>query len=388
MDFTRDEVQRELCELARRILESRVTPDFLRAHALSGTPYDAVLWDQLHEAGLVTAALPAAAGGSAFGLLELGWILEAAGRVLAPVPLLSTSVGARALAAAAAMDHPSNAAQWLQAVVERRAVVALALMDASDDPLAPALTATPVENAAGGWQLDGYKTAVAHGAEAEVLLVSAMAPAGPMLFAVPGDTPGLQRRPQRSTHGQPWALVALEGALLPDTARLGAVAAVNRLVDETRTALAAWQLGVAESALRQTAAYVSSRHQFGRPLGSMQAVQQRIADAYIDVEAMRSTQLLAAAALEAVGAPAAASATTTADVAVASYWAALGGHRVTHAAQHLHGGMGADVEYPIHRHFLDAKATGLALGGAESLLARIGTEIAAGRIRRLSGVET
>jgi len=403
MDFRRDELQTELCDLARRLLEARVTADFLRIHTASGAPFDALLWEQLHEAGLVTASVPAEAGGLGFGMLELGWILEAAGRVLAPVPLLSTAIGARALAAAAHARSDGETTRWLTAVMQQRAILALALMDASDDPLVPAVSARPLTRDDGAvepgrqadddWLLSGCKTAVAFGVEASALLVTATTPEGPALFLVPGNATGLVRHPQCSTHGEPWALVSFDDLRLPAAARLGGEDAVTRVVLETRAAHAAFQVGVAEAALRQTADYVTTRHQFGRPLGSMQAVQQRVADAYIDVEAMRSTSLLAAGLLDAdekgeVAGDGNPHATLAADVAVAAYWAAQAGHRVTHATQHLHGGMGADVEYPIHRYFLRAKATGLGLGGAQSLLARIGTEIVAGRIRRLSGVET
>jgi 3-oxocholest-4-en-26-oyl-CoA dehydrogenase beta subunit len=395
MDFSRDEVQTELCELARRLFATRVTPDFLRAHAASGAAWDSVLWTQLHEAGLVTAALPPTTGGSGFGLLELGWLLEAAGKVLAPVPLLPTVIGARALAVAAG-NSPQAAdgiagARWLHAITgEKRAVLALALADDGDDLLVPSTSAE--RNSHDQWLLQGDKTAVPYGSEADAVLVSARTPDGPALFVVSGDAAGLHRQSQRSTHGEPWARLTFKDVSLPASAFIGGAEALVRLVGELRAALAAWQVGVAEAALHQTAAYVSARQQFGRPLGSMQAVQQRMADAYIDVEAMRSTSLLANGLLDRIDARPVASggdsSTLIADTAVAGYWAALGGHRVTHAAQHLHGGMGADVEYPIHRYFLDAKARGLAVGGSQALLAVIGAEIAAGRIRRLSGVES
>ncbi len=104
---------------------------------------------------------------------------------------------------------------------------------------------------------------------------------------------------------------------------------------------------------------------------AFQAVQQRAADAFIDVEAMRSTALLAAWQFDCGKAQ-------PADIATAKYWAAIGGHRVVHAAQHLHGGIGADVTYPIHRFFLVATQIGEALGGAAPMIATIGQEVAAG----------
>jgi len=136
-------------------------------------------------------------------------------------------------------------------------------------------------------------------------------------------------------------------------------------------------LAAAAEALRRTALYARERVQFGRPIGSMQAVQQRAADAFIDVEAMRSTYLRAAWVLSR-------DETAMAEVATAKYWAAIGGHRVVHAAQHLHGGLGADISYPIHRYFLAATQAGLALGGSQPMLALIGSEIAAGKAPRLT----
>ena len=135
---------------------------------------------------------------------------------------------------------------------------------------------------------------------------------------------------------------------------------------------------VAAEALRRTALYSSGRVQFGKPLGMMQAVQQRAADAFIDVEAMRSAALLAAWQIDQ-------GAGQAADIATAKYWAAMGGHRVVHTAQHLHGGIGADVTYPIHRFFLAATQIGEALGGAAPMLAAIGRAVADGGTEPLTG---
>ena len=122
---------------------------------------------------------------------------------------------------------------------------------------------------------------------------------------------------------------------------------------------------MAERALHMTAEYLTGREQFGRPLAKFQAVQQRAADAYIDVEAMRWTMWQAAWRLD-EGLPA------TEEVAIAKFWAADGGHRVLAAAQHLHGGIGVDMEYPLHRYTLGAKHVELMLGGAGRQLARLG----------------
>ena len=127
---------------------------------------------------------------------------------------------------------------------------------------------------------------------------------------------------------------------------------------------------MAERALRMTATYTSSRKQFDRPIATFQAVAQRAADAFIDVEAIRLTMWKAAFLVDA-GLPA------TASVAVAKFWAAEAGHRVVYAAQHLHGGMGFDTDYPLYRHYLWSRQIELTLGSAPTHLARLGAAIAA-----------
>jgi alkylation response protein AidB-like acyl-CoA dehydrogenase len=127
---------------------------------------------------------------------------------------------------------------------------------------------------------------------------------------------------------------------------------------------------VCSRALEITARYVSEREQFGSKLGTFQAVSQRAADAFIDTEAIRLTAWEAAWRLS-VDLPAAE------HLATAKFWAAEGGQRVVHACQHLHGGIGVDTDYPIHRYFRWAKVLELTLGGATASLLRLGAILAA-----------
>jgi alkylation response protein AidB-like acyl-CoA dehydrogenase len=141
------------------------------------------------------------------------------------------------------------------------------------------------------------------------------------------------------------------------------------LLERATAAYCAEMVGVCEEALRLTAEYTKTREQFGRVIASFQAVGQRAADAYIDTEAIRLTAIQAAWRL-ASGLPA------SGEVAVAKFWAADGGQRVVHAAQHLHGGMGVDRDYPLHRYFLWAKQLELTLGGATAQLRHLGALLA------------
>ena len=133
--------------------------------------------------------------------------------------------------------------------------------------------------------------------------------------------------------------------------------------------LCAQQLGVVERALELTAEYARSRIQFGRPIGSFQAVAQRLADAYIDVEAVRLTMWQAAWRLVS-GLP------CETEIATAKFWAAEAGHRVAHTAVHVHGGAGIDLDGPVHRYFTAAMRGEFTLGGATAQLRRIGAALA------------
>jgi 3-oxocholest-4-en-26-oyl-CoA dehydrogenase beta subunit len=136
------------------------------------------------------------------------------------------------------------------------------------------------------------------------------------------------------------------------------------------TALCVQEAGVCAAALELTAEYTKTRVQFEKPIATFQAVGQRAADAYVDTEAIRLTAWQAASRLSG-GLPAAA------EVAVAKYWAAEGGQRVVHAAAHLHGGVGVDRDYPLHRFFLLTEQIELTLGGANESLRRLGLILAA-----------
>jgi acyl-CoA dehydrogenase len=148
------------------------------------------------------------------------------------------------------------------------------------------------------------------------------------------------------------------------------VAIITSISEQATTALCVQEAGACAAALDLTAEYTKTRVQFEKPIATFQAVGQRAADAYVDTEAIRLTAWQAASRLSA-GLPAAS------EVAVAKYWAAEGGQRVVHAAAHLHGGVGVDRDYPLHRYFLLTRHIELTLGGANESLRRLGALLAA-----------
>lgn len=379
MDFSLSEDQVSLKELAARILTDTVTDEALKTFEASGEAYDAALWQTLAEAGLLGIAIPEEQGGLGLGLQDLGLLLEQAGRTLAPVPLHATLVlGALPLA-----RFGSDAQKAVLAdVVAGTAVLTAALEEVGNQDYANPMTRGA--RSGDGWVLNGQKTAVPYGGQASRILVPAMTESGPVVFVLDPATAGVEINPQQGVSREPQAELRLNNVQLGNDAVLGSpeqgADILRWLVDLGRAFLAAYQVGLCEEALRRTAAYTSERVQFGRPIGSMQGVQHRMADGFIDLEAMRSATMRALWLLD-EGRDAAA------EIATAKYWAAIGGHRISHTAQHLHGGIGADIDYPLHRFFLAAKRVELSLGGTQPLLAEIGRQIAAGATQPLSGVD-
>jgi alkylation response protein AidB-like acyl-CoA dehydrogenase len=326
MDFAYDDTQKALADVARQIFETHATHDRLKELEAGGQSFDADLWSTLDQAGLLSLGVDDG------GFLEQCVVLVEQGRTVAPVPLWPHLVG-------------NTFAR------KRVGIVTVAL----DEPGAEDAFARTMSASHG--TLTGVKIGVPAWDEASTVVVSAH----DGLYVVNADelvaerTATTARFPEFALTFDATPVERIEG----DPAELGRRAIV---------ALCAIGVGVAERALELTATYTSARQQFDKPLGSFQAVQQRAADAYIDVEAMRVTMWEAAWRIsEGLDADHA--------VSVAKFWAAEGGQRVVSSAQHLHGGMGADIDYPLHRYTLWSKWIELAFGGATPTLARLGAEL-------------
>jgi alkylation response protein AidB-like acyl-CoA dehydrogenase len=370
MDFEYTEEQLALRELARKILEERATPDRLRAVEQSEEGIDRELWRELAKANLLGASLPEAFGGSGFGFFELCLLLEEVGRAVAPLPAWPTLVLGALPVAEFGSDEQRQ--RLLPGVVSGDLLLTGALAEpGSDDPLLPAARAEAVGD---GFRLSGTKICVPAAHVAERILVPARSGKEDLgLFLVDPTAQGVRLEAQLATSRERQSQVVLDAVHVPAQDVLGnpreGAALLEWTLARATTCLCAMQLGVGDRALRLTAAYTTERQQFERPIGSFQAVHQRAADAYIDIEAMRLTLWQAAFRL-ARGEPAAS------EVAVAKFWASEAGHRVTYAAQHLHGGIGVDVDYPVHRHYLWSRQIELTLGSAAPQLERIGRALA------------
>ncbi len=340
MDFTFTEAQQELAALGRRILTDRVTPQRLRG--LSEDRFDPSLWRELAAAGLLDAA--------ELGLLDQCAILVEFGRAVAPVPYLSSIV----VGASTLLRFGSNDlhAMWAREAMSGELVIT-ATLTPEDAPRA--------EKSGDGWLVSGTFTTVPAGNYARLFLV----PAQDNVFLILDDDAGVTVLRQELVDGDTEARLELDNVWVSGDRVLEGAAVAQWMADRLTVGLCALQLGVVEKALEMTASYATSRVQFGRAIGTFQAVAQRLADAYIDVEAIRLT-MWQAAWLLAEGLP------CEIEIATAKFWAADGGHRVAHTAVHVHGGVGIDVDFPIHRYFVAAKHYEFALGHATDQLLVIG----------------
>lgn len=363
MDFSFSEEQETVRKVARQLFQARATPECLTELEAGETRYDPALWRELASSDLLGIALPESVGGSGGSFLELGALLAEVGWSVAPVPVYATLL----LGADTVARHGNSTIRekYLPGVVDGSRLLTAALAEAGrSDPLTPG---TRARRDGASWRLEGTKELVPAAQLADAIVVAASTDDGPALFLLDKGTDGVDVVPVRTTDGEPFADVVLHGALVPEANRLAeGVDPVGSLYVRALVGLSAMQIGVVERALRIAATYTSQREQFGRPIGSFQAVQQRMADAFIDVEAIRWITWHAAW-LVAQGRPA------QREAAIAKFWAAEAGARVTATAQQVHGGIGIDVTYPLWRYFLWAKQIELGLGSASQQLARLGS---------------
>ena len=394
MDFELGEEEQAIRDLTAQVLDDMSSHERLKALTADGDHVDRKAWTALAATGVVGASVPEAHGGLGLGFLAAAVALEEVGRRASPVPLLTTAVmGAMPIAA---FGTQSQRAVWLPGIADGSILACAALAEdgtTATEPTTTARTATdrsgPTPDGDGsapgrgglgrdgrGYVLDGTKVLVAGGLDADVALVPARLDDGAVgVFIVPTDAEGLEVRLVEVTTGRPEARFELSGVRASPESLLGGSPAngaevVTFIEQRANVGLCMMMAGAARTAIEMAADYTKQRHQFDRPIATFQAVSQRAGDSYIDAEAIWLTAYQAAWRLSA-GLPA------DREIAIAKYWACEGGYRVVHAAVHVHGGVGVDRDYPLHRHFLAARQIELTLGHAEEQLAELGRQIAA-----------
>ncbi|MCX7619772.1 MAG: acyl-CoA/acyl-ACP dehydrogenase [Acidimicrobiales bacterium] len=375
MNFDFTEEQQAIAELSGQILGDLVTHERLKELERSGAPlFVADAWAELAKANLLGICLPESDGGSGLGFLEACIVLDQIGRTVAPLPYLATVVCGALPLAEFGTEHQRR--RWLPGVITGETILSAGLAELGSGVAAVTpRPSTMAEAIGGGYRLHGEKAFVSYAQQAAALLVPARTEDDRTIVALVETTrPGVRIEPLLTTSGLPEGLVTLAGVEISPDEVLGGTAAdgeeiVSWIADRATVGVCALQAGVCAAALKLTATYTSERHQFGVPIATFQAVAHRAADAYTDSNGVALTMWQAAWRLSA-GLPAAD------EIDIAKFWAADGGQRMIHACQHLHGGIGVDTDYSLHRYFRWSKHLELTLGGASEHLRFLGARLA------------
>ena len=370
MDFSLSEEQTAVVEAAEKLFTGHLTDDRRAQVQADGQGFDRELWVALADANLLGLAVDESDGGSGYGFAEVAILLEQAGLAAAPVPLWAALVlGALPVAAFGSQDLRR---ELLPPLCNGTEILTAALTEIGTTPGAPLTTA---RKDGGNWVLHGSKICVPAGLIATHVLVPAATGEGEVtVFVVDANGAGVNLTRLETTTGIPEARIDLDDAVVGEDRILAGPGAGREILEWTlpraTAGLCSIMAGTCKAAVDLTAAYAVGRQQFGRLIATFQAVGQRAADAYIDAEAVQLTARQAVWRLS-DGRDA------EEQVAIAKFWAAEGGQRVVHAAQHIHGGVGVDRSYPLHRYFLAAKQLELTLGGATPSLVSLGAMMAA-----------
>lgn len=360
MDFSLSEDQRAFAQTAQTLFADYCGDDQLRAFDLSDEPFMRELWAQCTAMGLTAMVAPEEAGGLGLGITALIAVLEQQGRALALVPLWEQQVSVAALArfgsprAREATLAPTVSGERLVTASLEGSVFGRACLAATRDGDA--------------WRLDGLAPAVPLGGQADWALLVAMRDGARRLVLADLGDPAITITRGVSQHHLAVADLKFDGVRIEESAWLDAQA-LAWVEPRAIACLAALQLGVSARQLERAVEYVGERRQFDRVIGTFQLVAGKMADGHIAVEALRTSLAQLVYRLDA--------GQGALPQGWATRWLACeAGHRVGHMAQHVHGGIGVDITFPIHRFLYWSRVLGLALGGAEHNLAKLGDWLA------------
>jgi len=359
MDFDLSDDQEALRGGARELLDGLASPERVRALVESGDAFDAGLWRAMCEQGWPGVALSEADGGLGLGPVEVSVLLEEVGHHAAPAPFAPTVLALGALAG-------GGAGESVASMLEGETVGCVAWSRRAG--------AVAAEPDGAGWRLTGRSDPTAYAPSATVAVVVAETKEGPGIFAVDLDEVGRPPREPAMDRTRELGWLDLDSA---PARRLGGPDAAAAVVDRGATYAAAEMLGGASRALDMAVEYAKDRVQFGRPIGSFQAVKHRCADMLVDVEGMRSTAYWAAWCIGA-GDPDASIAASTAKI-----WCSDASKRVMASALQVHGGIGFTWEHDLHffmkRGQLDQMTFGDASFHRERLAALLQPRVEAGQ---------
>ncbi len=370
MDFSLSDEQLELQKLARQILLDQTGNERLREIEKEEDRFDEKLWRDLAEAGLLGIGIAEAHGGMDLGFESLCLLIEEIGASVAPVPIVPVLVPTAL--AIQRFGSEEQARRFLPGVASGETLLTTALIESGNEEFR--MPTTKAGRVGAGWILNGSKTCVPFAHRAERVLLAAEMDGGVGVFLLDPHVAGVELRRQQATAGEPqFEVILTDAEIAPDDLLAGpesAASVLGWIEQRSMVAHCAQALGVAECATRMTAQYTSEREQFGVKIATFQAVAQRAADCYVDTQCLRVVTQQAISLLDAER-------DASEAVAIAKIWAGDVVHRVSHAAQHLHGGIGVDRDYPLFRYCLWAKQLELTQGSSSRLLSGLGERIVA-----------
>ncbi len=378
MNFAFTEEQEELRETARAFLEEHSGSEAVRAAMESELGHDPALWKQIgSELGWTAVTIPEAHGGLGLSYVELVALLEPMGEALLCSPFFSTvALGANALLCAGTEEQK---ARWLPGIAEGETRATLAVAEDAGSWAPEGITAT-WRREGDGYRLSGTKRYVLDGASADLVLVAARAEGsrgedGLSLFAIPGAADGLIRTPLPTLDAtRRLAALELDDVAVPADARLGeegaAARPLARTLDLAAIALAAEQVGGAERCLAESVRYAKEREQFGRAIGSFQALKHKCADMMVAVESARSAAYYAGCIASEDASP-----ELPAVAALAKAWCSEAYFRCAAESIQIHGGVGMTWEYDCHLYFKRARGDEAFLGSPDEHRERVAQEI-------------
>ena len=366
MNFGFNEDQLAMREAAMRVFSDMSSDQKLKqlTNTRAASSMHTELWSQLADMGILGLVIDQAYGGMGMSLLELCLVLEQQGRTVAPVPLLATIVESAMTIAAG--DNELLKQEILPKVIDGDALLSPCGSYAGIQSVDALWLASDAE----GVVLSGRSGFASYAGLADGFVVSGLdANDQNIIVYLPANAEGLSVVEQVAINDEPAGYLVFENckANASNIIARGELAAslVEQQNHRAWVAQGAMQTGILDEGLKRAAEYVSERKQFGKTLGSFQAVSQQAANAYMEIESLRSTYWRALDDLE-QGNDLALSAS------VLKYWVGIASHNAAHAFLHLHGGIGQDLEYPLHRYFLWAKQNERYLGAPDKLASIVG----------------
>lgn len=366
MDFSYSEMQIEIKNLAHKMLTELATVEHLKAQEQQGPYLDEKIWQQCMDAGLHSAALPEEYGGLGMDFHAVTLVCEALGQSVAMIPFISCI----ASTTLPLLSHKKDAVvnQLIRDVAAGKTLVTTALIEpGNEEPSSPFTSAAQVN---GQWQLTGSKHCVPYAAQSSRVLLFAKASGQLWAGLVETSAAGVTLKPQLVTTGEPQYLLELNSAPAHCVAEGEAAQRLLQMVSAmTMAACCAMSVGVADKMMHLTGQYTTERIQFGVPVATFQAAAHRLANTYIDVECLKiNAQKAASDVAEGIY--------DSDAIHMAKIWCGDVMHRTSHAAQHLHGGMGIDRDYHLFRYCLWAKQLEMILGNSRTHLEIFGEHLA------------